>query len=233
MDVTSGKIPSSLKADFKPSDLFDYWDLYNINKDDETFKVFISSRTKYDLFKKTHLPKSAAEVKVNPVIAFFDIFRDFYFYIIDILEELKENIYGIFRYIYLIFYNLFNIFNSEKPKKEFDPIRSTPNVFIVFWLDFKRACLQIYRSIRSFILDQVLHLGCGMFISIATQDFTYLPQQPKELCNVAPLNLRNVCNEPFDYITFAGIFVSLGVLFSGMSVGSGTFGNEKVVFWRE
>eukprot|EP00833_Pecoramyces_ruminatium_P006646 jgi/Orpsp1_1/1180678/evm.model.c7180000074299.1 len=233
MDVTSGKIPSSLKADFKPSDLFDYWDLYNINKDDETFKVFISSRTKYDLFKKTHLPKSAAEVKVNPVIAFFDIFRDFYFYIIDILEELKENIYGIFRYIYLIFYNLFNIFNSEKPKKEFDPIRSTPNVFIVFWLDFKRACLQIYRSIRSFILDQVLHLGCGMFISIATQDFTYLPQQPKELCNVAPLNLRNVCNEPFDYITFAGIFVSLGVLFSGMSVGSGTFGNEKVVFWRD
>jgi len=233
MDVTSGKIPSSLKADFKPSDLFDYWDLYNVNKDDESFRIFLSSRTKYDLFKKTHLPKSAAEVKVNPVMAFLDIFRDWFYYILDILEEIWENIYGLFRMVHVIFHNLFRLCGSSAPKMEFDPIRSTPNVFIVFWLDFKRACLQIYRSLGAFFLDQVLHLGCGMFISIASQDFTYLPQQPREICNVAPLNLRNVCNEPFDYIAFAGIFVSLGVLFSGMSVGSSTFGNEKVVFWRD
>jgi len=233
MDVTSGKIPSSLKADFKPSDLFDYWSLYNVNKDDESFRIFISSRTKYDLFKKTHLPRSASEVKVNPVVAFFDIFRDFYYYIVDILEEIRDNIYGFFRFFVVFFYNLFACFNKSYTKKDYDPIRNTPNIFTVFWLDFKRACLQIYRSLKSFFLDQILHLGCGIFISIASQDFTYLPQQPKELCNVAPLNLRNVCNEPFDYITFAGIFVSLGVLFSGMSVGSGTFGNEKVVFWRD
>jgi ABC-type multidrug transport system ATPase subunit len=233
MDVTSGKIPSSLKADFKPSDLFDYWSLYNVNKDDESFRIFISSRTKYDLFKKTHLPKSADEIKVDPVIAFFDIFRDFFYYILDILEEIWENIYGFFRYIYVFFHNTFALCSKSIEKIEYDPVRSTPNVFTVFWLDFKRACLQIYRSLKSFFLDQILHLGCGIFISIASQDFTYLPQQPKELCNVAPLNLRNVCNEPFDYITFAGIFVALGVLFSGMSVGSGTFGNEKVVFWRD
>ncbi|OUM66640.1 hypothetical protein PIROE2DRAFT_68925 [Piromyces sp. E2] len=233
MDVTSGKIPSSLKADFKPSDLFDYWELYNSNKDDESFKIFISSRTKYDLFKKEHLPKSAKEIKVNPFLAFFDVFRDLFFYIIDIFQEIWENICNLCRFAYMsVLFVLNKLFNASF-KVQFDPIRETPNIFTVFWLDFKRACLQIYRNLHSFFLDQVLHLGCGMFISIASQDFTYLPQQPKEICDIAPLNLRSVCQEPFDYLTFAGIFVALGVLFSGMSVGSGTFGNEKVVFWRD
>jgi ABC-type multidrug transport system ATPase subunit len=233
MDVTSGKVPSSLKADFKPSDLFDYWALYNANKDDESFRIFISSRTKYDLFKKTHLPKSASEIKVNPLHAFFDIFRDIYDYFADLFEEIWNNICGFFRFIYMSILSLINCCIKTKQKVEFDPVRDTPNVLTVFWLDLKRACLQIYRNLRTFFLDQVLHLGCGIFISIASQDFTYLPQQPKELCNVAPLNLRNACLEPIDYITFAGIFVSLGILFAGMSVGSGTFGNEKVVFWRD
>jgi len=233
MDVTSGKIPSSLKADFKPSDLFDYWDLYNSDKDEENFKIFISSRTKYDLFKKEHLPKSASEIKVNPFFAFFDIFRDLFYYILDIFQEIWENICKLVRTVYMSVLWVFNKIFGSSFKVQFDPIRETPNMFTVFWLDFKRACLQIYRNLHSFFLDQVLHLGCGMFISIASQDFTYLPQQPKEICAIAPLNLRPACEEPLDYLTFAAIFVALGVLFAGMSVASGTFGNEKVVFWRE
>jgi len=234
MDVTSGKVPSSLKADFKPSDLFDYWALYSVNKDDdESFRINISSRTKYDLFKQTHLPKSASEIKVNPIHAFFDIFRDIYDYFADLLEEMWNNVCHFFRFIYMSILSLINCCFTTKQKVQFDPVRDTPNIFTVFWLDLKRACLQIYRNLRSFFLDQVLHLGCGIFISIASQDFTYLPQQPKELCDLAPLNLKFSCNEPLDYVIFAGIFVSLGILFAGMSVGSGTFGNEKVVFWRD
>ncbi|ORX56125.1 hypothetical protein BCR36DRAFT_346791 [Piromyces finnis] len=234
MDVTSGKIPSSLKADFKPVDLFDYWEIYNNSeKADDAFKIFISSRTKYDLYKKEHLPKSASEIKINPILSFFDIFRDIIFYINDIFKELSFNIYKFFRFIYMSILLVCNKLFCTSFKVRFDPIRETPNMFTVFCLDFKRACLQIYRNLHSFFLDQVLHLGCGMFISIASQDFTYLPQQPKEICDIAPLNLRGVCKEPFDYLTFAGIFIALGVLFSGMSVGSGTFGNEKVVFWRD
>jgi len=234
MDVTSGKIPSSLKADFKPSDLFDYWDLYSSKKDENNFKININSRTQYDLMKKDkNQPKSADEIKVNPVLAFFDIFRDIFYYFVDILQELWENICKFFRFVYMSILLVMNKIFGASFKVQFDPVRETPNMFSVFWFDFKRACLQIYRNLHSFFLDQVLHLGCGMFISIASQDFTYLPQQPKEICDIAPLNLRQSCKEPLDYLTFAGIFVALGVLFSGMSVGSGTFGNEKVVFWRD
>lgn len=32
-----------------------------------------------------------------------------------------------------------------------------------------RAALQIYRSKATFLFDQLLHLGCGTFISIAIQ----------------------------------------------------------------
>jgi len=87
MDVTSGKIPSSLKADFVPGDLFDYWDLYTSKQDEDSFKIFLSSKTKYDLFKKTHLPKSADEIKVNPLLLLL-IFSEIY--IITLLMFLKK-----------------------------------------------------------------------------------------------------------------------------------------------
>jgi len=233
MDVTSGKVPSSLKADFVPSDLFDYWDLFNRNLNDESFRVLVRSKTKYEVYKKKYLPKSPDEIKVNPMLAVVAIFRDILYYFVDIIQEIWENICGVARSAFKIFALISNKLFSTSFNATSDPIRETPNLFIIFWLDFKRACLQIYRNLRIFFLDQVLHLSCGFFISVASQDFTYLPQQPQEICNIAPLNLRGTCQEPFDYLTFAGIFVALGVLFSGMSVGSGTFGNEKVVFWRE
>jgi len=233
MDVTSGKVPSSLKADFVPSDLFDYWDLFSRNLNDESFRVLVRSKTKYEVYKKKYLPKSPDEIKVNPMHVVVDLFRDILYYFVDIFQEIWSNVCGIARSIFKIFALISNKFFSTGFNTSTDPIRETPNLFTVFWLDFKRACLQIYRNLRTFFLDQVLHLGCGMFISVASQDFTYLPQQPQEICNIAPLNLRGTCQEPFDYLTFAGIFVALGVLFSGMSVGSGTFGNEKVVFWRD
>ncbi len=36
-----------------------------------------------------------------------------------------------------------------------------------------------------------------------------------------------------DNIGSAGMFICLGVLFAGISVGGNTFGREKVVFWRD
>jgi len=233
MDVTSGKVPSSLKADFVPSDLFDYWDLFSRNLNDESFRVLVRSKTKYEVYKKKYLPKSPDEIKVNPMHVVVDLFRDILYYFVDIFQEIWSNVCGIARSIFKIFALISNKFFSTGFNTSTDPIRETPNLFTVFWLDFKRACLQIYRNLRTFFLDQVLHLGCGMFISVASQDFTYLPQQPQEICNIAPLNLRGTCQEPFDYLTFAGIFIAIGVLFSGISVGSGTFGNERVVFWRD
>jgi hypothetical protein len=74
-----------------------------------------------------------------------------------------------------------------------DPIRETPNVFIAFTLLFKRACLQLYRSRTRFLLDQLLHLGCGAFISLAVSNATYIGKAPKELCAITPYVVIPAC----------------------------------------
>ncbi|KAF9971153.1 hypothetical protein BGZ73_005936 [Actinomortierella ambigua] len=114
-----------------------------------------------------------------------------------------------------------------------DPVRNTANPFMMFWLCFNRARLQIYRNQRQFLYDQLLHLGCGMFISIAASRFDYLGRQPDDICFMAPYQLKYACVMPTDHLTEVGVFIALGVCFAGISVGSSTFGNEKIVYWRE
>jgi hypothetical protein len=60
-----------------------------------------------------------------------------------------------------------------------------------------------------------------------------LGAQPSGICDSAPIMLRSYCTKPIDYIREVGIFMSLGVLFAGISVATQTFGNERVVFWRD
>lgn len=131
-----------------------------------------------------------------------------------VFEETKETILGSFL-------------------KGRDPIRNTANPFMMFWLCFNRARLQIYRSQRQFLYDQLLHLGCGMFISIAASKFDYLGRQPDLVCAMAPYQLKYTCVNPTDHLAEVGVFISLGVCFAGISVGAMTFGNEKLVYWRE
>ncbi|KAF9424997.1 hypothetical protein BGZ76_003467 [Entomortierella beljakovae] len=114
-----------------------------------------------------------------------------------------------------------------------DPIRNTASPFMMFWLCFNRARLQIYRNQRQFLYDQILHLGCGMFISIAASKFDYLGRQPDLVCAMTPFQLQRSCVNPTDHLTEVGVFIALGVCFAGISVGSMTFGNEKIVYWRE
>ncbi|KAF9956319.1 hypothetical protein BGZ65_002825, partial [Modicella reniformis] len=117
--------------------------------------------------------------------------------------------------------------------KRRDPIRNTANPFMMFWLCLSRARLQVYRNQRQFLYDQLLHLGCGMFISIAASKFDYLGRQPDLVCAMTPYQLKYTCMNPSDHLTEVGVFIALGVCFAGISVGSMTFGNEKLVYWRE
>jgi len=117
--------------------------------------------------------------------------------------------------------------------KRRDPIRNTASPFRMFWLCLMRARIQIYRNQRQFLYDQLLHLGCGMFISIAASKFDYLGSQPDMVCAMTPFQLKYTCTSPADHLTEVGVFISLGVCFAGISVGTMTFGNEKLVYWRE
>lgn len=81
-----------------------------------------------------------------------------------------------------------------------DPVRETPNVFTSFILLFKRACLQIYRNKSRFMFDQLLHLGCGALVSLATNSLDYIGSAPKELCSIAPVIELPGCLTPSDSI---------------------------------
>ncbi|KAF9340934.1 hypothetical protein BGZ91_011756 [Linnemannia elongata] len=131
-----------------------------------------------------------------------------------VFAETKETILGLFL-------------------KRKDPIRNTASPFMMFWLCLSRARLQIYRNQRQFLYDQLLHLGCGMFISIAASKFDYLGSQPDLVCAMTPYQLKYTCSKPTDHLTEVGVFIALGVCFAGISVGAMTFGNEKIVYWRE
>ncbi|KAJ3265557.1 hypothetical protein HK104_006280, partial [Borealophlyctis nickersoniae] len=91
----------------------------------------------------------------------------------------------------------------------------------------------VYRTWSTFIFDQLLHLFCGALVSIATQRFAYVAAQPKEVCDIAPVSLRAFCEDPQDEIRTAAMFIILGAMFAGTSVGSSTFGRERVVYFRD
>jgi hypothetical protein len=97
----------------------------------------------------------------------------------------------------------------------------------------KRAFRQVFRDAKTIVSDIILHFGCGTFISIAIQNFSYLGNFPAEICASHARDLQWFCYSPQDKIKEAGMFISLGVLFAGISAGTNTFGREKVVFWRD
>ncbi|KAG0219434.1 hypothetical protein BGX31_011310 [Mortierella sp. GBA43] len=117
--------------------------------------------------------------------------------------------------------------------REKDPVRETPSFGNVFILCFKRACLQNYRSQTGFLWDQVLHLSCGLCVSFASKDMTYIPRQPAEICAMSPPSIQLSCATPVDDIRYVGMFMALGVFFAGINVGACTFGDERAVFWRD
>ncbi|RHZ83218.1 hypothetical protein Glove_99g58 [Diversispora epigaea] len=114
-----------------------------------------------------------------------------------------------------------------------DPVRQTPNVFLSFMLLFKRACLQIYRNKTRFLFDQLLHLGCGTFVSLATSNFYYIGRAPDEICSISPFVDVARCVTPNDTLQTVGVFAALGATFCGINAGTTTFGYEKVVYWRD
>ncbi|KAI9595508.1 hypothetical protein BDF19DRAFT_422395 [Syncephalis fuscata] len=237
--VTSGKVRPKNNISYRPSDLFMFWERFIRNEDPlvcpqqaEFIRPSMMEAVSFmgninyagihydnDSEANTSIVSSNCKHAVRFLkdvgIAIKAIFHDWLAYTTDLLYE-----FYCFMACVLQFWRK-------------DPIRSTPNVLIVFLLCFKRACMQIYRSRDQFLKDQLLHLGCGAFISIAARQSDYLGRQPESICQIAPIALQFMCREPFDHIAEVGVFVSLGVLFSGINVGTSTFGQEKVVYWRD
>ncbi|CAG8500570.1 10166_t:CDS:10 [Dentiscutata erythropus] len=211
MEVAAGKVRPVDREDITVPDLFDAWERYC-----ETEKATFSDT-------KIGIPDDETESRrnifktlwVEICLPFFHVIQDIALYISDVTME------------------LFLFFRRTLCFCQSDQIRETPNVFIAFMLLFKRACLQLYRNRTQFLLDQLLHLGCGIFISLAVSNLDYIGKAPREICEITPFVLLPICLNAKDSIQNVGVFMALGVTFAGISAGGSTFGYEKVVYWRD
>ena len=77
-----------------------------------------------------------------------------------------------------------------------DPIRATPGIFTQFVLCFKRACKQVLRNFKGFMMEILLHLGCGVVISIAADDLKYIGPLPTPACMLGPVAQLEKCQLP-------------------------------------
>jgi len=183
MEVASGKIKPSGGIDLSVADLFRAWEEYStegrtkIRGSDDEKESLLRMETDVGHGKKPTLTygQKLKWAFLSFYIPFKHLIQDVFYYILDVLLE----------FIDLIKRSLFFCMK--------DPIRETPSVFTSFTLLFKRACLQLYRNRTQFLMDQLLHIGCGAFISLAASNFTYIGKAPVELCTITPFVVIPFC----------------------------------------
>ncbi|TPX56194.1 hypothetical protein PhCBS80983_g04712 [Powellomyces hirtus] len=208
MDIATGRIPCTRTKNFKPSMLFSCWEMEQAGSDPA---LGLKDRSLLPR-KKTMIQRLQKRWSVFAAIA--AVLIDVGEYFKDIADE---------------------CWASAKNMLRRDPVRATPNAVTVFWLCYLRACSQLYRSRGRFWFDQIVHVLCGVFISVATFKNDYLGLFPPAMCAMAPpaLQLGAGCGKAIDQLAPSGMFIALGVIFAGVTVGGATFGRERVVFWRD
>ncbi|RHZ83221.1 hypothetical protein Glove_99g51 [Diversispora epigaea] len=213
MEIASGRVKPK-DDDLCLEDLYELWLNFQYQK-----KKRASSVDSYSVSNEGIIINVGSSLKPGCVTGFwapiYQIIHDSYQYAIDVGLE-----FSYFLKEFLIFWTK-------------DPVRQTPNVFLAFLLLFKRACLQIYRNKSRFLFDQLLHLGCGAFVSLATNGLDYIGRAPNQLCSIAPYVDIIRCVTPSDSLQTVGVFAALGATFCGINAGTTTFGYEKVVYWRD
>ncbi|KAJ3124578.1 hypothetical protein HK098_000974 [Nowakowskiella sp. JEL0407] len=113
-------------------------------------------------------------------------------------------------------------------------VRHTPGSLRIFWLCYVRSCRQVFGNPLKVLMEAMIHLICGVFVSLVSDGKDYAGLQPRMVCEITPLYLRAVgCIAPHDGLFAVAQLICLGVMFTGITVGVSTFGNERVVFWRE
>ncbi|KAL7750819.1 hypothetical protein RI367_003776 [Sorochytrium milnesiophthora] len=216
MDIVSGKTAPSWNPFFRPVELFAFWEAFQqdeipMGRDAaQQLSTLHRNRAHKSAFLQGKLQKLLLTNRL--VDQLVDVFSDSFAFVRDVASEFASFIGTI----------------GAK-----DSVRITPSPLHVMWLCMKRATLQSWRSWATFMTEMLVHLGCGVFISLAAQNNDYQGKYPDPLCDITPLPLQPSCRLPTNTLPQTGVFVSLGVLFAGISVGANTFGNERVVYWRD
>eukprot|EP00002_Diphylleia_rotans_P015297 TRINITY_DN2972_c0_g1_i2.p1 TRINITY_DN2972_c0_g1~~TRINITY_DN2972_c0_g1_i2.p1 ORF type:complete len:617 (+),score=88.14 TRINITY_DN2972_c0_g1_i2:1091-2941(+) len=117
-----------------------------------------------------------------------------------------------------------------------DPYRKTPSFFHQLKYCMIRSFIQTYRDKYRIALDSCLHLFAGYFLGLSCQGLQYVGPIAPELEEFCPYELlhRNKCSLPLeDNFVPSGNLLCWGIGFAGIAMGASTFGNEKVVYWRD
>ena len=209
MDVISGRKDSSYDKDFRPADLFDYWQSYQ----DGTPLNKIGGNTN----KTLRRPIRDSSLISKVFSSFFTMSLDFVSWVYDITSEFAA--FGV---------SLIRTFTFMG-----DPVRNTPNGLTQYFLLLKRSFQQQFRSSKRFIIDSIIHFLAGLIVSVAVKDFAYLGKEPDEVCQFVAFQLQSYCRQPIDFLNQAGALMCVGIFFAGQATAAYTFGNEKVVYWRD
>lgn len=130
-----------------------------------------------------------------------------------------------------------------------------------FLLCLQRALKQVFRGFSDFVMEMVLHLGCGVVISVAAERLEYVGPYPEPICDIGTLGYRKgdffISKNCYVYLDCAlpqsdsyvqvANFMCFGILFASIASAAPTFGNEQVSnlplqsngkilqvnFWRE
>lgn len=222
MDVVTGKIASEFDPGFDPRKLPDYWIEYSETGNFNTFdhlrrmspdqaieakRRFLKTHsTLHDLHSRKNLSKNWI-ISVTQGIGTF--FYDWIAFFLDVFKELTSS------------------FSVTAQSRQIQPFP------MQFWLLTRRALMQRFKTSGAFMMELILNFLIGSFISVAVQNFGYQGKLPKEICAYLPYIMGPKCNEPMDLLKQAGMFISVGAIFSGTTAGLNTFGREKLVFWRD
>ena len=210
MDVISGKVLCSWDPDFHPDDLFAFWDCYQNGTSIEKIRHDKAIQNKTMRRKKDQKPGIISSIFTS----FFTMIVDFIEWVMEVIGELIGFWVSILRFFTFVS----------------DPVRDTPNLLISYYFLLKRAFKQQFNSRKQFIFDLLIHFLAGLIVSGAIQEFQYLGRQPDEVCDVSPFVLRPQCVKAVDSLNFAGMVISVGVLFAGQATAIHTFGRERVVY---
>lgn len=214
LDVSQGAVPRQNDPNFHWQDLFVYWDSAHGASAATTRESIAQTvhdyQSRIDSLSPTYNPSSIAQF-TNTVVT------DTWFAITDWFEGQYEDLKEAVRSI-----------GHE------DPVRATPGLCVQFALCFKRACKQVLRNFKGFMMEVLLHLGCGIVISIAADDLKYIGPLPAPACLLGPVAQLEKCQLPqSDQYPQIGNFLGWGILVAAISASSGTFGNEQVNYFRE
>lgn len=218
LDVTSGNVPRSGHPEFEWKDLFQLWVTYcgDALKDGDAgghdLADIQKNMTKYTESDTKSL--SLADLKSKA----YDLMVDMQLWFMNRGEEVQKALQG---------------FVDLVTMKE-DPVRNTVNPFWQFVYCFQRAVKQLTRNRNGFISDQLVHFMIGVFISLVAKNLEFIGPQDNTVCDVAPLWLQSVCNKNVkDAYGSAANFLNFGIGFAGIAAAIPTFGDEKVIYWRE